>query len=91
MQAATDFSSRAAIPFANAVRPCFLSKAQEEEFEMIVRLVRSSLWGCGVEHAWMSARSLSGLSHDPEAVMRCALADYEVSKAQRLADGTGLL
>ncbi len=91
MQAATDFSLRGATPFANAVRPCFLSKAQKDEFEMIVSQISANLWSCGVDHAWANARSLAGLSHDPEAVMRCALADYEASKAQRLAEGKSLL
>lgn len=91
MHAAADLSLRGAIPFANAVRPCFLSKAQEDEFEMIVWQIRANLRGCGVDHAWTNARSLSGLSHDPEAVMRCALADFEAAKAQRLQEGRSLL
>lgn len=91
MQVATDLSLRGAIPLANAVRPCFRSKAQEDEFEMIVWQVRANLWGCGVAHAWSNARNLAGLSHDPEAVMRCALADYEAVKAQRLHEGKALL
>lgn len=90
MQVAANFSARGAMPLANAIRPCFLSKAQRDEFEMIVRQVRANLWGCGVEHAWLNARNLAGLSHDPEAVMRCALADYEAAKAQRLQEGRSL-
>jgi hypothetical protein len=91
MQVATDLSLRGAIPLANAVRPCFLSKAQRDEFEMIVWQIRANLWSCGLDHAWTNARNLAGLSHDPEAVMRCALADYEASKAQRLQEGKSLL
>jgi hypothetical protein len=71
------------IPFANAVRPCFRSEAQEKEFEMIVWQVRANLL-CGVDHAWANARNLAGLSHDPEVVMRCALADFQAAKSERM-------
>jgi hypothetical protein len=91
MQTLTSSTASPQIPLANAVRPCFLSSAQEKEFEMIVWQVEANLWSCGVDHAWANARNLAGLSHDPEAVMRCALAGYQASKAARLSAGKGLL
>jgi hypothetical protein len=91
MYASTELSPRGAVPLANAIRPCFLSRAQEEEFDLIVWQVRANLWNCGVDHAWLNARSLAGLSHDPAAIMRCALADFEAEKAQRVAAGRSLL
>lgn len=72
------------IPAPNAIRPCFLSAAQRDEFEMLVRIVTSSLWGCGLSHAWGVARDLAGLSHDASAVMRCARAEHgSLAEARR--------
>ncbi len=58
-----------------SIRPCFISHGQEREFERLVRHVTQSLAGCGEDHARFVASDLAGLSHDPEAIMRCAVAD----------------
>ncbi|NTF18251.1 hypothetical protein G6L37_07510 [Agrobacterium rubi] len=65
-----------AIPQANAIRPCFSSRAHRDQFESLVRLVTGSLWGSGLNHAWGVAKDVAGLSHDPSAIMRCARAEH---------------
>lgn len=79
------------VPEASPIRPCFLSAAQRDEFEMIVGVVARGLWSCGLGHAWGVARSLAGLTHDPSAVMRCARAEHASGVAHRLAEGRSLL
>jgi hypothetical protein len=60
----------------SAERPCFISSAQEREFEAIVSHVLRSRFGCGEDHARGVAADLAGLSHDPDVIMRCVRADY---------------
>lgn len=69
-----DFSGGSS-PSSRAERPCFLSRAQQAEFELLVDHVRRSIHACGPNHALVVVKDLAGLSHDPDAVMRCALAD----------------
>jgi hypothetical protein len=67
-----------------ALRPCFTSSAQENEFEMIVRTVVLNINHCGEDHAFINAKSLAGVTYDVEVIMRCAKADFEAAGGKRL-------
>lgn len=56
-------------------RPCFISDAQEKEFEMLVDYARRSITACGEDHARGALVSLVPLSHDTDAIMRIAQAE----------------
>ncbi|BAV52545.1 Putative uncharacterized protein (plasmid) [Mesorhizobium loti] len=59
----------------NTSRPCFLSHAQEREFETLVRYAKGCIDGCGEEHARGAIEALVPLSHDVDAILRCAKAE----------------
>lgn len=59
----------------SAIRPCFMSAAQEREFEFLVRYAARSLTGCGEAHARTALEALVPLSHDVDAIIRCARAE----------------
>lgn len=69
-------------------QPCFISDAKAREFNWMVDHVRRSIHACGVDHACGVAADLADLSHDPEALMRCALAEVASDRlAASLSDG----
>lgn len=57
------------------MRPCFISAGQEREFERLVDHARLGISACGEDHARGAIESLVPLSHDVDAIMRCAKAD----------------
>lgn len=57
------------------LRPCFVSDAQEREFECLVDYARCGIHACGENHARSAVEALVPLSHDVSAIMRCALAE----------------
>ncbi|RWO37282.1 MAG: hypothetical protein EOS11_28765 [Mesorhizobium sp.] len=63
-----------AIKIAGA-RPCFISEAQEREFEALVTYARCGIYACGEDHAFGAVNALVPLSHDVGAIIRCAKAD----------------
>jgi hypothetical protein len=65
---------------ANGRRPCFLSRAQEREFEMLVHYTRCGISSCGEDHARIALEGLVPLTHDISAIVRCANADLEVMR-----------
>ncbi|TIX20772.1 hypothetical protein [Mesorhizobium sp.] len=58
-------------------RPCFLSRGQEREFEMLVGYARCGISSCGEGHARLALEAVVPLSHDIGAIIRCAKADLE--------------
>lgn len=66
----------------NNARPCFISQAQEREFEVLVSYVRCGIYACGEDHAFGAVNAVVPLSHDVGAVIRCAKADIAVAKAE---------
>ncbi|TIW09548.1 MAG: hypothetical protein E5V66_22330 [Mesorhizobium sp.] len=60
---------------ANGIRPCFPSIAFEREFEVLVDHARRGIGACGEEHARGAIAAIVPLSHDIDAVIRCAKAD----------------
>jgi hypothetical protein len=62
-------------------RPCHISDAWGREFESLVRYVRQSIDRASTAHAESIAHWLGKLSgHDPEALLRCAIADEEARR-----------
>lgn len=54
------------------IRPCFISKSQEREFETLVSYAKGSLTSCGEDHARLALAAIVPLSHDIDAIIRCA-------------------
>jgi len=61
------------------VRPCFVSQAQAREFEALVDYARQGIGAAGEAHARGAIEAVAPLSHDVDAVMRCAKADIASS------------
>lgn len=73
-----------AIADPKPIRPCFLSSAQHDEFEILVRLVTLGLSGCALSRAWNVAKDLAGLSYDAYAILRGAHGGHEPLAEARL-------
>jgi hypothetical protein len=52
-----------------------MSPAQEREFEILVDYARQGIHACGKDHARGAIGAVAPLSHDIDAVLRCAMAD----------------
>ncbi|TIN76742.1 hypothetical protein [Mesorhizobium sp.] len=66
----------------NAMRPCFLSQAQEREFEALVTYARCGIYACGEDHACGAVNAIVPLSHDVDAIIRCAKADIAIAQEE---------
>lgn len=70
------------------LRPCFISPAQEREFEYLARSLRQSIDYSGLEQAKIVAKGFArdfGLTHDAATLLRVAAAEAALGRERRRA------